>query len=428
MKLIYKILSRTSVALLILLAVWASVFYFIIIDEINDETDDALEHYSEYIITRALAGESLPSADNGTNNSYHIVEVTPEYASQNQTIQYRDEMVYLQAKRETEPARILKTIFRDAENRYFELTVAIPTIEKEDLQETILWWIVFLYFLLLLGIIGINAWVLGRSFRPLHILLGWLEQFTVGKELKPLENNTNVTEFQKLNEAIIRSAQRNIDTYEQQKQFIGHASHELQTPLSVCKNRLELLADDTALKEEQLEEVAKVQQTVDYIIKLNKTLLLLTKIENRQFPEQKNISLNDLIKKLLEDYAEVFAYRNITVSLEETTVLHAYMNETLASILFSNLLKNAYVHNHDNGLITVCITPSHISIQNTGIDYPLDPNLIFKRFYQGSKKEGSTGMGLALTDSICKLYDYPLSYHFRDERHCFTFHLTEKSK
>lgn len=130
MKLLYRITWRISVALLFLSAAWGMVFYFAIINEINDETDDSLEDYSEFIIVRALSGEKLPEQNNGTNNSYYINEVPEEYAVLYPSERFIDDEVYIYSEHETEPARILKTIFRNSENRYYELTVLIPTIEK----------------------------------------------------------------------------------------------------------------------------------------------------------------------------------------------------------------------------------------------------------------------------------------------------------
>ncbi len=420
MKLVYRITSRISIALLAIMTVWATLFYFIIMEEINDETDDSLEDYSEYIITRALAGEPLPSENNGTNNSYHIAEVTPLYATQNPTIRYHDEMVYIQSKGETEPARILKTIFSDLENNYYELTVSIPTIEKSDLQEAILHWIIFLYLGLLIVIIGLNWIILQQNFKPLYKLLKWLDGFSVEKKFTELNIDTKTTEFQKLNDAVIRSARRNIETYEQQKSFIGHASHELQTPLAICLNRLEMLAEDPQVTENQLEEISKTKQSLDHAVKLNKTLLLLTKIENNQFPDKKEISINELIKKLANDYSEVYVNRNISLSLHEEEQVKIEMNETLASVLCGNLLKNAFFHNHDNGSIDISITNASISIANTGTGEALNPDAVFRRFYQVSKKEGSTGLGLALTKSICNLYKIDIRYHFLNGKHVFS--------
>ena len=420
MKLTSKIIHRISIVLFFLMLVWSTVFYFIIIDEINDETDDSLDDYSEQIIRRALTGEVLPSNDNGTNNSYHIKEVSRKYALENERIRYSDETMYIKYKRETEPARVLKTIFRDDDDQYYELTVSIPSIEKEDLIETILWWIIILYLGLLITIIGVNYWVINRSFRPLYALLKWLEGFSVEKEFKPFDKETNITEFKKLEEAISRSARRNIEMYEQQKMFIGHASHELQTPLAICRNRLEILAEDSDLTEKQLEEILKTNQTFDHVIKLNKTLLLLTKIENGQYPEVVAVNVNDLLKKMLEDYSEIYAYLNLTVTFNENAQKVLQLNETLINVLFSNLIKNMFVHNYQSGSIRVEVGTSFIAFSNSGSGQALNDQKIFKRFYQENKKEGSSGLGLSLVESICKHYNMNIHYEYEDEIHTFT--------
>lgn len=419
MKLIHRINIRVSLVLLVLLAGWAGIFYFIIIDEINDETDDSLEDYSEQIITNALANHDLPKEFNGSNNSYFIKKVSSEYAEKHQGFRYNDEMIYIESKKETEPARVLRTIYRDAENQYFELTVSIPTIEKEDLRETILSWIVFLYILLLISIVTVNFWILQKSFKPLYALIQWLANYQISKTIPKLNSSTKVEEFRKLNHAILKSAQRNSEMYEQQKLFIGHASHEMQTPLAVCKNRLELLINDPELKEKQMIEIVKTLENLNLLIKLNKTLLLLTKIENQQFPDIKTINITQLVNSTVDDFNEIFAYRAIDVNPPAGPSLIVSMNEVLAKILISNLLKNAFVHNHDHGKISITIQQNRLNICNTGKNEALPQNDIFKRFFQQSKTTGSTGLGLALVDSICKRYQIDHDYSFENAQHCF---------
>ena len=158
MKLIYRILIHLSLALPIILAAWGILFYMAIIDEVNDEVDDSLEDYSEVLITRALAGEQLPSQSDASNNSYYLLTVTADYAEKQKRIRYSDEMVHIEAKGETEPARVLRTIFKDKDRQYYELTVSTPTIEKQDLQEAILNWMILLYFSLLLLILLFYTW------------------------------------------------------------------------------------------------------------------------------------------------------------------------------------------------------------------------------------------------------------------------------
>ena len=72
------------------------------IDEINDEVDDALEDYSETIIIRSLAGKELPSKNDGSNNSYSIRPITREEARQYPVIEYYDADIYIKEKEETE--------------------------------------------------------------------------------------------------------------------------------------------------------------------------------------------------------------------------------------------------------------------------------------------------------------------------------------
>ena len=254
MKLFYRVIGRLSVTLIIILAIWAGLFYFALMDEVNDEVDDSLEDYSEVIITRHLAGEELPSHDNGSNNQYFLQEVDAAYAASRPHILYTDSMVYITEKEETEPARILTTIFQDRDGRFYQLMVSMPSIEKSDLISAIWFWIMFLYGVLLLTILLVNILVYRQNMKPLYKLLDWLDTYTLGKNNRPLDNPTDVTEFRKLNEALIRSTSHNEAIYAQQKQFIGNASHEIQTPLAICQNRIEMLMDDESMAERQLEE------------------------------------------------------------------------------------------------------------------------------------------------------------------------------
>lgn len=419
MKLIYRIVIRISFVLTLVLGVWAVFFYIAMMDEVNDELDDSLEDYSEAIIIRALAGEELPSQNNGSNNQYYLREVTGEYADSHEDITYKDSMVYIVEKGETEPARILTTLFKDDENRYYELTVSTPSIEKDDLTDAIRNWMIFLYVALLIVVIAVNAWVFQRSMRPLYVLLHWLDDYRIGNRNEPLKNNTQITEFRKLNEAAMRNAERSERLFEQQKQFIGNASHEIQTPLAICRNRLEMMMEDESLSEAQLEELMKTHQTLEYITKLNKSLLLLSKIDNGQFTETKELELNGLLKQYLDDYKEVYAYRKIRTEVVERGIFRIRMNESLATVLVTNLLKNAFVHNIDGGHIRIEITPDSFTFCNSGVGHPLDKERIFERFYQGTKKEGSTGLGLAIVDSICRLQGIRLRYYYENDEHCF---------
>ncbi|MBQ8240404.1 MAG: HAMP domain-containing histidine kinase [Bacteroides sp.] len=419
MKLFYRVLMHLLVGIVVILVGWAVVFYMGIMEEINDEVDDSLEDYTELIITRSLAGKELPAHDSGSNNQYYLREVEPSYALSRPAISYRDSMVYISEKKETEPARILTTLFKDKEGTYFEVAVYTPSIEKKDLRQAIFQLLVGLFVSLLVAILLINIWVFRRSMRPFYRLVDWLDHSRLGKKNVPLENPTHTTEFRKLNEAVMRYATHSEEVFEQQKQFIGNASHELQTPLAICQNRLEMLMEDETLSEPQMEEILKTYQTLEYVSKLNKSLLLLSKIDNSQFVETSEVCINEILHRYVDDYREVYDYRGIRLTVEEKGDFRILMNETLAVVLVTNLLKNAFVHNIDKGEIRIVITSSGIRFGNTGNGEPLDGKRIFERFYQGKKKEGSTGLGLAIVDAVCRQYQLRVSYSAVDGMHCF---------
>ena len=419
MKLFYRVLMHLLVGIVVIFVGWAVVFYMGIMEEINDEVDDSLEDYTELIITRSLAGKELPAHDSGSNNQYYLREVEPSYALSRPAIFYRDSMVYISEKKETEPARILTTLFKDKEGTYFEVAVYTPTIEKKDLRQAIFQLLVGLFVSLLVAILLINVWVFRRSMRPFYRLVDWLDHSRLGKKNVPLENPTHTTEFRKLNEAVMRYATHSEEVFEQQKQFIGNASHELQTPLAICQNRLEMLMEDETLSEPQMEEILKTYQTLEYVSKLNKSLLLLSKIDNSQFVETSEVCINEVLHRYVDDYCEVYDYRGIRLTVEEKGEFRIRMNETLAVVLVTNLLKNAFVHNIDKGEISILITSSGIRFGNTGSGEPLDGKRIFERFYQGKKKEGSTGLGLAIVDAVCRQYQLRVSYSAVDGMHCF---------
>ena len=420
MKLFYRVLIHLLAGIFVVLSAWAFVFYWGMIEEVNDEVDDSLEDYSELIIMRSLAGKDLPSNDNGSNNQYFLREVDAAYALSKESICYRDSMVYIDEKNESEPARILTTLFKDKDERFYELSVYTPSIEKRDLKESIFYLLIGLFVILFVIILLINIWVFHRSMKPFYQLLEWLEHYRLGKNNEKLSIETHTTEFRKLNEAVSRDVAHSEEVFEKQKQFIGNASHELQTPLAICQNRLEMLLEDETLGEQQMSEIMKTYQTLEYLSKLNKSLLLLSKIDNHQFPEEKEVCLNEVLHRYMDDYQEVYAYRDITLTVEEEGELYWNMNETLAVVLITNLLKNAFVHNINKGNIRIVVSSSGIRFGNTASGSALDASRVFDRFYQGSKKkEGSTGLGLAIVDAVCRHSSLKIRYRFEEDMHWF---------
>ncbi len=416
MKLIYRIILRFALVLFPIMVVWGTVFYFSMVGEINDEADDSLEDYAELLVRRVLSGQELPMPGNGSNNTYSI-EPLPGVRVDDASISFADKRVYIHEKKETEPARELTMLFSDRNNNAYRLVVSTPTFEREDLLHAVFMHIVILYLLLMLTILAVTTLVFHYSMRPLYALLRWLDNYCPGKGTGGLPVEENIVEFKKLTEVARSTIERAENYMERQKQFIGNASHELQTPLAVLGTRIEWMIDNTSLTEEQFAELSKMRQSLHRMSRLNRTLLLLSKIDNNQFPEKMDVDLVKIIEGELEIYSDIYAGNRISCHKDLPARFVVCMNESLAATMVTNLVKNAFLHAPEDGTVCIKIDKGCLEISNNGSE-ALDAVRLFDRFYT-SGKSGSTGLGLALVKSIADSYGFAVEYSFRDGRHCF---------
>ena len=417
MKLIYRVTLRLSSVLLPILLIWATVFYFSMVNEINDETDDSLEDYATMLIRRTLTGSELPGQSDGSNNTYSI-ELLGNSGQHKPYIHFEDRRVYIPEKRETEPARTLTMTFADSDGNTYLLTVSTPTFEREDLLLSVLWHLILLYATLTLTILAVTALIFNYSMRPLYRLLSWLDNYNLGDGVENLPVCTHITEFKKLTESARSTIERAEKYYERQKQFIGNASHELQTPLAILGTRIEWMIDNTPLTEEQFAELAKMRQSLHRLSRLNRTLLLISKIENAQFNEKHDVDFVELTNNELEIYQDIYAGKEILCNTEMPARFIVSMDESLATTLVTNLLKNAFLHTADGGTIDISLSNGTLTVSNSG-EEALDATRLFDRFYT-SGKSGSTGLGLALVKSISEFYKFGLEYSFTGGKHHFT--------
>ena len=163
------------------------------------------------------------------------------------------------------------------------------------------------------------------------------------------------------------------------------------------------------------------------LIKLNKTLLLLSKIENGQYQPENEINFTPLIKDSIQLHQEMYEHKNLVVSYEEDGNFIARVDEQMAAVLISNLLKNAFLYTPNNKEICISVSNKGFSIFNSA-DAPLDKTKVFRRFYQPmGRREGSTGLGLSLIYSVCISNNLEIDYDYKEEKHIFTVNL-KKSK
>ena len=426
MKLLSYTYRKLALLLFLLMAVWGVLFYYAIIDEVVDETDDTLENYGEILMESALHDPSILETEGSLMSFYKFTPISEEEGRHYRQVFY-DATVYIELEDEDEPVRVMCTAFRMPDGQYYELKLMISILERDDMVEAMLWYLgaLFLLFLICTSI-GIQL-VLKGVFRPLHRLLDWLHCIQPGKEVPPLDNPTKIREFRQLSDAALDMGNRSYKAYEEQKQFIENASHELQTPLAIVRGKVELLAESEGMTEQQMEQLDEIYATLGRAVKLNKSLLLLSRIENGQYTEMEDVSVDEILDELLPDLMDIYEHKQVRlIRKREEQHFIIRCNHSLAQILVSNLVKNSLLHNREEGELQVLTTPTSLVIKNTG-DVPLDGEKLFRRFYHGMDgKKDSTGLGLAIARSIALSSSLKLTYEWQDGMH--TFRLVKESK
>lgn len=420
MKLLNHTLLYLSGSLIFILSIWAFVFYLSMMDEVYDSIDDGLENYKILIIQKASTDTTLLQKTYFDESNYAIRPITKAVAI-NATEVFQDTAMYMEYEDSYEIARMLTTYFSTPDERYYQLKIIASMVEGDDLVADLLHALLWLYVAVIASAFIINNWVLRKIWRPFYQLQHELRHFNLGEHQSFNPPLTRVREFKDINETVADLLKANIATFQQQKQFIENASHELQTPLAISMNKLELLLEQYQGTEEQTQLLANAIQHLERLTRLNKSLLLLSKIENRQFGKEEAVDFNALLRRQVDDFTELLEYKNIRVDIEERGDLLWQFNVDLANILTTNLLKNAIVHNHQGGHIHIVIDDDRFEIANTGSSRPLDAANLFSRFHRTSDNPSSTGLGLAIVKSIVQFHLIQVTYRYENGMHHFTF-------
>lgn len=418
MNLLNYTLKYLYVTLLVVISIWAVIFYIRMIDEIRDSLDDGLENDKMLVIQKVAHDPATISRAGFDEHNYSIRQITKTLAKDIKD-DYRDTMMYTLNEKDLEPFRVLTTAFEN-DKVYYELKVVASTLEQDDLVRSLFYSLLGLYVAILISILVINNVLLRKIWIPFYQLLARLKVFRLDQDIRIETTATGIKEFKELNLAISALVDQSVKAYGSQKQFIENAAHELQTPLAISLNRLELMTDDQSLSQSNLESIDQVITTLQRLARLNRSLLIISKIENKQYGAVETVVINDLVKAMVNEYQDLAEVRQVSLLVEDEGIFNAVMNKDLAAILISNLLKNAINHNILNGRVSILIARNSITFLNSGKSQPLDPQQIFERFRKGSHSKNSTGLGLAIVKSITSLYGFDLQYSY-DEAHMHQF-------
>lgn len=408
--------SHLLYAALVLLAA-IPLFYFITQALCIQDVDEALQSRKIQLIahlaTRDEILTKLPWHD--LNNGMVIYSaISNPREEKNITLQH-----YNTLNGEQEPFRELHTYIQFG-SRVYPVILRISLIGTEDLIQGIVITAALLMFLILGGLLWINRIQSRKIWRPFYQILDQLQQFSLDRRPDLRFMHTEIDEFKDLQEASRLLAERTYRTYLQQKEFTENAAHEMQTPLASMQAILDVMMQNEQLTPEESIHVQEMQDIVSRISRLNKGLLLLAKIENKQYREVRYLRPVPVIKKILKRVEIQIQLKMITLS-ESYGDCAITANAVLLDILLSNLLHNAAQHCPEQGKIRVITSPDRIEIANTGDALTFDEEKLFRRFQksQDSLSSGGNGLGLAIVSQICETFRYTISYQYKEGFHHF---------
>lgn len=416
MKLLNRSLQYLSVSILLIVSIWSVVLYFNLLDEIYDSIDDGLDNYKLLIIRKAERDTTVLLKNAFDESNYSIHAISEQQALAMKDV-YKDTMLYMPYEEDLEPVRLLTSAFR-MNGKYYQLQVISSMVEEDDLIEDLFWGIVWLYIILIVSIVVVNNWVLRKLWKPFYGLLQHLRAFRIDRDRQLPELHTDTKEFMKLKMACDELVRHAVEAYSGQKQFTENAAHELQTPLAIITNRLELLLEKGNATDEDAETLAEVLQTVERLKQLNRSLLLLSRIENRQFPDAEDVEVAQVVSDCVGELQELADFKQLEIQVVQHASPTVQADPMLVNVLVSNLIRNAVRHNMPNGTVTITIDGNSLQVCNTSSVGKLDASQVFKRFQKGNDPSQGTGLGLAIAKAICQLYGFTVSYTYNGQ-HCF---------
>lgn len=388
------------------------VFYYVLRQQVDQNINHELEK-RKMSISKEL--DSAHSSMKSPINLNEKVLITPlnkpvPQVSLNDTILFDQEQNKYSLYRQLSFVKVVN-------NQPYFIQIFKSLEETDRLIVRIVLTINLLFFLIIIALLIVNRYSSRRGWKVFYDTIEKINKYDVDSHEYFALNKSDIKEFDDLNRVLLAMTERIKNDYLNLKEYIENASHEIQTPLAIISSKMELLLQSDDMSEKQYKTVVDAYDASNRLSRLNKTLILMAKIENRQFPESKEVFPSKIIDAQLESLEDLILSKRITVRKETDEQITLRMNPFLAEIMLVNLIKNAVRHNIEGGSLVIELDKEKLVISNSGAPLKTDPELLFKRFYKSSSSPESIGLGLAIVQKICIMYGFRIAYSYTDEMH-----------
>ena len=410
MKLLTKLNKRYISWSLVIMVLSGIVIYFTLSLIINRQIDERL---NENLITVEKQLKLAP----GTVFFEPVTKIQ-QIGQAPETVELSDTLIYNSGEKEYENYRQMSAV-KNINGNYYHIVLRKSKIESEDFLGALALVTILGMILLWLILLVVNRRITKSVWHLFFSNLKIIEQFSIISQ-KPLQlSNTGISEFDQLNEVVTGLSRQIITDFQNQKQFSEDISHELQTPLAIISSRIESLLENPELNK-HTKILKSIYNSILRLSKLNKALILLSKIENNQFASEEQSNLKTIVTEKLVEFSELIALKQLTLGKVITDDFIVSLPPALAEIVINNLLSNSINHNKIGGEINLKIDGYQMQICNSGTTKIVEPEKIFNRFYKVDPSSHSVGLGLAIVKKICDLHHINIQYTFSNQFHCFT--------
>ncbi len=395
-------------------------FYILLRIEVNRTINKELDKREVDIRGQAAREQSLKNIVPFQNENIFITTVKDDVKS---STAYDDTLLVDNAAKKLTAFR-QHSFTLSINNQKYHIRLFKSLEETDSLIVRIFLIMTFLVLAMIITLIIINRYSSGKIWKDFYDTLRKINQYDINSQEQFILTQSEIKEFDDLNNVLLKMIDRIKLNYFNMKEYAENASHEIQTPLSIINAKMELLLQSGELKEKHLKSVLEAYEASNRLSRVNTTLLLLAKIENRQFPESEPVNPKAIFDYQLECLEDLIDSKKLEINTHYDKEVLIKMNPYLADVLFSNLIKNAIRHNIPGGSIFIELTSQNFMISNTGAELKFDPEELFKRFYKSSSSSEGLGLGLAIVQKICEIYDFSLQYSHVNHMHTINIGFT----
>ena len=258
--------------------------------------------------------------------------------------------------------------------------------------------------------------LIGHYTKPVQQLSAHMKEISPNTLSDSIEIEGGGEEIQELVKSFNQMTEQLDEAFAMQRRFSASAAHELRTPITVLRTKLDVFKKK---KREQHEYDELVTTMETYIDRLSSIITdLLEFAETSELGEIEDVSLDSVIKTVVDDLESVAQNNMINVQIDEQSMTQSEAqtfivkgNTNLLYRALYNLVENAIRYNNEEGSVNITLETRGqegvIIIADTGVGIaPEQRELVFEPFYRVNKSRsrefGGAGIGLSLVKTILK--------------------------